>query len=69
MSELKLVYHKESFLWSIGIIMHKFGANTHTTEEEKLVKMFLTLLDFTNRFTVSILSSVPNKAGPPTRDG
>ena len=29
--------------------------NTHTTEEEKLVKMFLTLLDFTNRFTVSIL--------------
>ena len=29
--------------------------STHTTEEEKLVKMFLTLLDFTDRFTVSIL--------------
>ena len=28
---------------------------THTPEEEKLVKMFLTLLEFTNRFTVSIL--------------
>ena len=25
---------------------------THTIEEETLVKMFLTLLDFTNRFTV-----------------
>ncbi len=40
---------------------------THTTEEQKLVKMFLTLLDFTNRFTdltfpVSVLSGEDDTA-------
>ncbi len=35
---------------------HIHTVYTHSTEEEKLVKIFLTWLDFTNWLTVSILS-------------
>ncbi len=39
----------------VARICQYYNGYTHTTKEEKLVKMFLTLLDFSNRFTVSIL--------------